>query len=1096
MRGRKHLALLLFMAVERRAQYRRDELVELLWSGLPPAEGRHSLATAASAIRRALGPSALEGSRELLRLRHEDLRLDLDRLEAGDLFETAELPAVDVDTFLSHFEIRDAPAFLHWRDRQHANWLPRIMSALVTLIDHARRTGASRVAGHLADRLLGIDGLSEAGVRAKMESLAFTGDRIAALRVYEEWRTRLHEELGAAPHKLLAEMARRLQRRGLERPVADPAPSIQTDPWRDRPFVGRAREHRALYAAWERAQDQSPGHFLVEGESGIGKSTLVERFAMAAALEGAVTSRVQCYELEQGIPFAAVAGLVVGLLDKPGVASTDPAALAEVARVVPKVRERFSGLPAPMDSQGETARLHFAEGVLAMLEAAMEEHPVILIVDDFHLSDEVSLTVLHLLLRRMSVARLMVLLTTRKTDLAPGSGAARIYGGGDYLRMTRLRLPPLTEAESAELLASLVAREPAPPDPPARHVLLQAARGVPMVLQLLVQDWQRQGTASLALSLRAMTAQPGHEAQEPEGAYKHLVARLLDHLDAPTGLVLHAATVFGSRVNDLPLYQVADLTTSQAMMGLAELTRRHILRDSPTGLDFANELVRGEAYTRMPGALRRALHAAVAVRLLARLESGEEVVRGLEAAWHLVRGGRVTEAGPHLLRGGREAIWEGAPHEAELAFDTALRDSEMLQGQQRHEAHVIHSEVLQELSMWKKSLTTLENLPSEVLPRIEQGAAVHRLIAERHIGYKGNAYDRERYDALVLLAMTAEEQRVRARAASTAAQIMEEMQVQVDVRVLSDQIDLLLSTTDLPDVMSDVLMARATLLYHERRVDEAVKVVTQGLDILSKAKISHSTFVNLHNALCALHCSQGEYRKGQEVGHEAYRLASRLDNRFLAMKASVNLCVSMGRQGDYRGQEEWARHALTFIGGDDHYIAFVRPAFYVAEAKAMRYQPDAIAAYHSILSQAPDTDNAWGPQASLLNEADIYQLLGQPRKAIQRARLGTSGNNVEVHNRGWTGKFARWIALTAVADGKEREALARIAGMLTAIEYHDAIDQVEIALSYLLLTNFRGKESKRLTTLVRDRLNRMPPAVSDRLQRQRILPEIHWKQIF
>ena len=39
---RKHLALLVYFAVEGRTYHRREKLVDLLWSGVPIANGRHS----------------------------------------------------------------------------------------------------------------------------------------------------------------------------------------------------------------------------------------------------------------------------------------------------------------------------------------------------------------------------------------------------------------------------------------------------------------------------------------------------------------------------------------------------------------------------------------------------------------------------------------------------------------------------------------------------------------------------------------------------------------------------------------------------------------------------------------------------------------------------------------------------------------------------------------------------------------------------------------------------------------------------------------------------------------------------------------------
>lgn len=1088
MRGRKHLALLLFMAVERRAQYPRDELAHLLWAGASMAEARHSLATAASAIRRALGPSALEGNREVLRLRHSVLRLDLDRLESGELFPTPELPPMEVDTFLHGFEIREAQEYMLWQDRQHARWLPAIHAALLRLIDHGRRTGASRVIGTLADRLLTIDELSEDGIRAKMEALAFAGDRIAALRVFEEWRERLQAELGAVPSPLVEEMARRLRRRGLERPVADTAPSVQTDPWRDRPFVGRASEYRHLYEAWESTGRLLPRHVLLEGESGIGKSTLVERFSTAAALEGAIVSRVQCYELERAIPFAAIATLVTGLLDKPGTSSTDPAALAEVARVVPGVRQRFPGLPAPRESQGETARLHFAEGVLALLEAGMEEHPVVLVVDDFHLADEVSLTVLHLLIRRLERVRLMVLLTMRSSELRANSGAARIHSGGEYLRMTHLRLPPLSDAESSELLSGLIPRDREPPTPPERHILLQAARGVPMVLQLLVQDWQRHGSESLALSVRSMKEDPERgNLASIEGAYQPLFDRVLRELDPITRLVLQAASVFGSRVSDLALYLVADLTSSQVMLGMSELTHRHILKDSTGGLDFINELVRGYAYSSLPLALRKSLHAAVASRLLDRAATGEEVPRGLETAWHLVRGGRKSEAAPHLLDGAHDAIYSGAPHEAELALATALEENGLLIGSAREEAILLHAEILQELSMWRRSQSALASLPPDAPNAIRDLQTLLRETARHHIGENHSNSAESAVRRLIALATGSDSTAVAAKALATSARMAEEVQAIHLLPRIRDVLHQVERQCVSVEERANALIAKATLHYSERDLPACISAADSAMALLTGAGVFNTTYINLMNSLSAAKCATGDYVHAEGLAREAYRLAVRLDNVYLARKASVNVSVATGRQGHYREQEAWGRRTISIARGMEDYTLYVRAATYVGEARAMQNERDALDSFRDLLSHAPTTNSTWGDQAVLLNEADILLLLGKYTLALECGKAGTSGPNGVVHNRGWTGKFARWITLTAIEGGESSRALGTVGHILGKLDQQDAIDQVEIACCYLLLVKNGAPGREEVRRRAAATLSRLPPAVSDWLDRLRML---------
>ncbi len=65
MRTRKHLALLLYLALEgTKRPVSRELLIELLWPNLPPAGGRHSLSQGLSVIRRLLGGYAVTREKE------------------------------------------------------------------------------------------------------------------------------------------------------------------------------------------------------------------------------------------------------------------------------------------------------------------------------------------------------------------------------------------------------------------------------------------------------------------------------------------------------------------------------------------------------------------------------------------------------------------------------------------------------------------------------------------------------------------------------------------------------------------------------------------------------------------------------------------------------------------------------------------------------------------------------------------------------------------------------------------------------------------------------------------------------------------------
>ncbi|MDF3052132.1 MAG: hypothetical protein K0S19_237, partial [Geminicoccaceae bacterium] len=298
-RTKKHLALLVYLAVEYHQTHRRDHLAEFLWPGVPLPEARHSLATGLSVLRPRVGPGVVQANRDHVAFAPHRVLLDLDRLFNNDNSNDLASCDFEIAGFLEGFEIPDCRDFSLWKDRVQARVIPRLTATFRQCVDRCRRHGDTRRIEQLANRMLGLDELCEDAVRAKMEVFALTGDRFAALRLYEEWRLKIDEELSAKPSEEMAAIAIQLRKRGWERaPIADlPNPSF--DQRRSKAFVGRSTEYKALYEAWESLRQRQRAHVMVLGDSGVGKTTLVDRFTAAAGFEGAAVSRVQCYDLDR-----------------------------------------------------------------------------------------------------------------------------------------------------------------------------------------------------------------------------------------------------------------------------------------------------------------------------------------------------------------------------------------------------------------------------------------------------------------------------------------------------------------------------------------------------------------------------------------------------------------------------------------------------------------------------------------------------------------------------------------------------------------------------------------------------------------------------
>jgi DNA-binding SARP family transcriptional activator/tetratricopeptide (TPR) repeat protein len=1067
---RKHLALLVYFAVEGRTYHRREKLVDLLWSGVPIANGRHSLSMALTVLRSILGPGAIRSSASQVKVLPGAVTLDLERLFAGEVYSAGDALPLEVAGFLQEFEIADAPAFQDWRDRQQAQLLPSIQAGLLAMIDHARRSGEMPRVMTLAERLLALDPLAEEGIRARMEASALRGDRLGALRIYETWKEVLKNELGAAPSELLEGIATRLRTRAVT-PAREPlGPAVQTEQWADRCFVGRQAEYQVLFDAWEATTQLNTRHVLITGDTGIGKSTLAMRFGSAAALEGAAVARVQCFELEQRIAFGMIGAIVTGLLDRPGAVATAPASLAEIARVVPRVRERFTSLPDPRQTEGEAARLHFAEGTFALFDAIMEEQPLVLIVDDYPRSDEASLSVLHMMLRRMANRRVMVVLTGRPPEADESQQSARIRNGISYLPMVRLDLKPLTESESEALLTAIVGRAGKTPQLPERRAILSAAGGNPMAIELLTGDWAAHGDAAMAVSIPAMQAEVPAAALEA-AAFDRVLERLLPALSPRTRAVLQLVTILGPRLNDPESLGLLGFTPRQMTGAMTELIERRVLRDAGAGVEFTNELIRARLYLRIPAAVRRRLHGAVAESLLART-AAEAGIPGLEVAWHCIRARRGEEATPFLMTGAREAIMHGAPDEAARALSSALRQ---LKGRARDEATVLLAETYQEMARWEEALHYLRQLDLTSDPQQEQIAEILRIESKRQLHAFEVSELEDRARALIARIRGDLAPTVRARAALVISNIVCDLRDQSVFEEAWAAVHELTLDHFSTWERSKVLLAKARTTYHMRRQDSGLREAMETASLLEQAGATDSTFVRTHTGFGAIACAQGRYHDGLAPLERAYLAACRLDNPLLMCQAAYNRAVCLSRIGDPEEHRHWAilaREASNFLAPGMYERAAAATQVALASLSLQSYGP-VEEVLEFLDAECKCGWNPWILQSTELFKADLNWLLGRKKVALGAVRKARaiSGEALDI---GFVGTFARWGTLLHMKEGNAIGAWEELRQSYELLPRLDAKDRADILCSIFTVGTYTQVPVPDIASQAREALASLP----------------------
>jgi DNA-binding SARP family transcriptional activator len=212
----KAVALLAYLALSpgRRFQ-RRDTLVGLLWPELDQARARADLRKTIHNIRGLLGAEVIEsrGDDELA-IPTRTLWCDVDEFTAAadgkHLAYALELYRGDL---MPGFFLRECVEFERWLEGERAAAAERFVAAswamAVTLEGEQHFTKA----GHWARRTVRHAWNDERVLRRVLSMLDRIGDRAGAIKVFDEFSTRLSADLGVRPSRETMELVEQIRAR-------------------------------------------------------------------------------------------------------------------------------------------------------------------------------------------------------------------------------------------------------------------------------------------------------------------------------------------------------------------------------------------------------------------------------------------------------------------------------------------------------------------------------------------------------------------------------------------------------------------------------------------------------------------------------------------------------------------------------------------------------------------------------------------------------------------------------------------------------------------------------------------------------------------
>lgn len=451
------------------------------------------------------------------------------------------------------------------------------------------------------------------------------------------------------------------------------------------PFVGRESELKTLEGFFNSILENRGSFVLIQGETGIGKTRLVEQFLERVHPRGATVIRGHGYHKEIS-PYRLFSEMLRSYFSSINYDTRylapllDNLTLGLLEKIVPEIEEYIpfdiSRISTPPLSPKEEKQ-RFYDMLLLFFSKLSHRYPLILDIEDLHWLEADTLELLRYLISNFRRSPILVIATSRGVETSSFT-RKWIESLEDQRMLHRLNLSGLDQSEVKSLIEAFFDQKLTGT---FFKWLVDYTAGNP----LFINETLRSGAEQDAFffdpveSRWEIKEEYSQKALEP-ATLQSVIERRLSGLDDLTRKVLSLAAIMGERFHLETLQSLLAISPTRLKRIVGDLMVRNLIQKSSDeetgGYRFTHHVVRLHIYEGLSPEFREETHQKVAV-LLEKDQSRSDLSPKVEdLAYHFGNGKKdrssLKKAVDYLIQAGQKMQKQYSESKAEQYFLQAL----------------------------------------------------------------------------------------------------------------------------------------------------------------------------------------------------------------------------------------------------------------------------------------------------------------------------------------------------------------------------------------------------------------------------------------